>query len=392
LILNFYAPFNTSSTDGSSAAGGNGTNDAFQRSTTAPFAPNPNASPIQQLNDAYTQAEKARNDYLNLANQLNGQAYLNQNTPQPQPAAAAQPFGQNPFQAANPAQQFQQNLQQLQAQQQLQQMQQQAQQQAMQQQALQQQQQLQQMQQQAQQQAMQQQYNPAMQQQMPPQQQQPFDPAAMQQQQQMQQPQGPTIPELNAMIAQPQTPNDKLQALGEIAMRGGGDRETYELLKQEALNPTPGLLPDDADQIRKAALIALGTTAQAQNVGISAGKLPGLTALKTIINNPNDSPAVRAEAVRTLRQLIESPLRASSNTDSDRKFVQKLLDKAKKDRNPDVKAAATQPLGMDPNMMGGGMDPNMMGPPPPGGMPPGMMPPGGGGMGPGMMPTPYAGG
>jgi hypothetical protein len=325
----FFAP-PVGNNRGSSASTNGG--DSFRRSGSQ-FASNPFASPQQQLVDSFQNAEKARNDYLNLANQLNGQAYQNQN---------AYPFGQNPFaanaynpymtNAYNPyaAQQFQQNLQNLQQQQ-------------MWQDQLRQQQQMQQMQQQQPQQPP-----------MPPPQPQGLSAAA--------------FPELNAMIAQPQTPDDKMQALNEVAMRGQGDVETYALLADSALTPTPGLAPEDADQIRRAALMALGTTAQAQNANVPVSELPGMDAIYSIIKNKNENPAVKAEAVRALRMIENPPHPISTDKKKakiDKTVIQNLLKVAKKDKNPDIQSALTEPL--MPPMAGGMMGGDMMGMPP-GGM------------------------
>ena len=120
LVLNINAPLSNyagDSTPGGNSAGSAGqSGDSFQQfKSNAPFTPNPLSSPTEQLQQLYananrerTEAEDARNRYLQRAAELNGQAYVNQNTPQPQPA---QSFGQNPFQV-NPAQQQAQQFQQ----------------------------------------------------------------------------------------------------------------------------------------------------------------------------------------------------------------------------------------------------------------------------------------
>ena len=401
--------------------------DSFQKSSAAnaPFTPNPSATPEQNLENYYREAvkkrqdaENFRNEYLNYANQVSGQAYQNKMSPFAQSSSLPSPFPP-PVPQPNPAlqqQQFQQQLQQLQQAQQLQQQQQQLQQQAQQlqqmqqkvqqeqeaaQQAAQQAQQLQQQQQQQlqqmQQHAMQQQqmqtppqtpppqYNPydpaamAQQQQMqpqtPPPQYNPYDPAAMAQQQQMQ-PQTPppqynpydpmamaqqqqmqqqppmdpamaqqmqqqqqaqglsaaSVADLNNMLLQPQSPKDKLDAINEIAMRQQGDRQTYELLKQEAANSTPGLQPDDANLIRQAALFALGNLNRVQNAQVPTNQLPGMDAINKIINNKSENPAVKAAAVTALGY-IDRP--------QDR-TIQNILKKAERDKNPDVKNAVAQ--------------------------------------------------
>lgn len=303
--------------------------DSFQRAgQPGAFGSNPQ----QALQDAYQQAlnarnnaEQARNNYLNLANQLNGQAYQNQFSQgfgQPQANPFGQPqqgFGQPPVPGMpNPmdpmAQWQQQQLQQQLQQQQMQQMQQL------------QQQQWQQQQQQAQQQAEQQAQQAQQQQQQPPQQQQPQGLSNV------------PVEELNRMIAQPQTLQEKVDAMEEIGVRGQGTPETFELLKQEALSDTsqlpPGQAQDDANYIRQAALWTMGMLNKAQNSQVPTQSLPGLTAIEQIINNKNENPDVKAAAVQAL-QVINRP------TD---KRVAGILKRASKDKNPDVKRLAQEAL------------------------------------------------
>ena len=333
--------------------------DAFQRSTPA------GGNPQQQLQDAYQQARNSRNaaeqsrqSYLNLANQLNGQ---------PQ---QANPFGSDPNAFGQPPQPQlpqQDPMAQWQAQQQQAQLQQQMQQQ----QAAQQQQQqaAQQQQQQAEQQAQLQQQQQAEQ----AAQQQAAEQAA-QQQQQPPQPQGlaqAPVEELNRMIAQPQTLQEKVDAMEEVGVRGQGTPETYELLKQEAMSDTsalpPGQSQDDANYIRQAALWTLGMLNKAQNANVPTASLPGLNAIEQIIGNRNENPDVKAAAIQAL-QVIDRP---------QDKQVAGILKKASKDKNPDVKRLASEALsGKAIPLPGGaapqggpqgpaqdpfaGMDPNML--------------------------------
>jgi hypothetical protein len=400
LVLNINAPL--SNYAGDTPAGGPSSSinptapaigagpsaDTFQRRNNSPFVPNPAASPKEQLEQSYfnalnarNDAEQARNGYLNLANQLNGQAFQTNQTPQPAPVAPPVQPQVNPAQfqqqlsqlqqmqqaqLQQQQQQFQQQLQQQQAQQdaQTQQLQQQLMQQQQQNSQLQQQQQLMQqqaqqqqlMQQQAQQQQMQQamaqqqnpyaQMDPMMQQQLQQQQamaQQanPYaqmDPAMMQQQAQpnmannlqMMRPE-----ELNALIQGPDQ-NQKLNAILEFAARQQGNRETYELLKNEAMAPTtqlpPGQAQEDGNLIRQAALFALGNLNRAQNSQVETAQLPGLDAINNILKNPQESPAVKAAAVTSLGY-IDRP---------QDKVINALLSKAAKDPSQDVKNAVQQ--------------------------------------------------
>lgn len=444
LVLNINAPLSNyagdtpapgsnqaSSTMGSAptapAIGAGPSADTFQRRNNSPFAPNPAAPPREQLEQSYfnalnarNDAEQARNGYLNLANQLNGQAFQTNQTPQPTPAAP--PAGNGlptppptppALPQADPAQfqqqlsqlqqmqqaQLQQQQQQFQQQMQQQQAQQQAQTQQLQEQLLQQQQQNAQLQQQQQmmqqlqsqqqaqqaqnpygqqnpyaqmdpmmQQQLQQaqnpyaQMDPMMQQQMMQQAQQAQNPYAqmdpMMQQQQAGQPNPYTqygsqpsggaqqqgVPsyqtlrpeELNMIIANPQPSNEKLSAILEFAARQQGNRETYELLKNEAMMDTsqlpPGQAQEDGNLIRQAALFALGNLNRAQNSQVETAQLPGLDAINNILKNPNENPAVKAAAVTALGY-IDRP---------QDKVIKGLLNRASKDPNQDVKNAVQQ--------------------------------------------------
>ncbi|WP_373531824.1 HEAT repeat domain-containing protein [Vampirovibrio sp.] len=439
LVLNINGPF-TNVEGESSVSGLPGSNNpagsAINGGTNFPSSPALNAGPAadtfqrrnnnapagslkERLEQAYLNAEQARNEYLNIGNQVNGQAFQANQTPQmPQPAMTS-PMAPLPAFATQPPQtnpqQFQQQLSQLQQMQQtqLQQQQQQFQQQMQQQQAeqqaqiqqlqqqnamlqqqqaqapqpqamdpaMQQQQMMQQMQPQnpyaqgqmdpaTQQQMMMQQMqpqnpyaqgqmDPAMQQQMMMQQMQPQNPygqgpmdPAMQQQQMMQQ-QQPMDPgmqqqpggqdfqamrpeELNMVIANPPTPNHKLGAILEFAARQQGNRETYELLKREALAPTsqlpPGQAQEDGNLVRQAALFALGNLNRAQNSQVETAMLPGLDSINNILGNAQESPAVKAAAVTALGY-IDRP---------QDKVIQGLLNRAAKDPSQDVKNAVQQ--------------------------------------------------
>jgi hypothetical protein len=392
LVLNINSPLISHPGGAPSAALGspsginNGqANDLFQRKTNPPFVPTPGANPAQQLQDAYANAltvrndaEQARTNFMNLASQLENQALSKSAQPanaMPQPAGANNPFAQSslPMQPAIPApaptfqapappapqpdptQQFQQQLQNMQQQQQPQQpaydpiaqqqmlMQQQAQMQPqppqaqmdpMQQQMMQQQAQMQQQPPQAQMDPMQQQMlQQQMMQQQAQMQQQPQQPQMDPMQQQQQAFAGGSVADLNTMIAQPRTPDEKLMALNEIAVRQLGDRQTYELLKQEVANPMQGVPPEAATAIRQAALIALGSlNGSPVNAKLPGNQLYGMTAIQQILNNKNENPLVKASAVAALGYM---------NRPQD-KTIQNLLKQAGKDSNPDVKNAVAQ--------------------------------------------------
>jgi hypothetical protein len=191
--------------------------------------------------------------------------------------------------------------------------------------------------------------DPAMQQMMMQQMQQPQAPMgmdpAMQQQMMMQQPVQPTggsefqtmrPEELNMIIASPPSANQKLGAILEFAARQQGNRETYELLKREALAPTnelpPGQAQEDGNLIRQAALFALGNLNRAQNSQVETRALPGLEAIHAILKNPKENPAVKAAAVTALGY-IDRP---------NDPVIKGLLNQAAKDSNQDVKNAVQQ--------------------------------------------------
>jgi chemotaxis protein histidine kinase CheA len=359
------------------------TNDAFQKSA-AP-APAAGGSPQQQLQAAYAEAEKARNAYLQLANQLNSAAYQNQiSNAASQGGGAGLPAG---FQAtvADPNNQAQQQLQQMQQQQQLQLQQEAAlaqQQQAAEQARQQAEQQLQQQQmQQAQAAAAQQQaqmpadptqqaqaaaqqqpqtpVDPMQQAQAAAQQQAPVDPAQaqaaadpMQQtaQQQAQPPVDPTqqtpqpgapqdlsfasTEELNNMISQAPSIQDKVNAMAELSVRGQGNPATYEILKREASADTSaipaGPQQQQANYARQTALWTLGIMNAMQNASAPTAQLPGLGVISQLVADPKADPSVKVAAIQAL-QVINRPQDPA---------IKQILKKAQKDANPDVKARA----------------------------------------------------
>ena len=141
------------------------------------------------------------------------------------------------------------------------------------------------------------------------------------------------ISDLNTMIAQPRTPDEKLAAINEIATRQQGDRQTYELLKQEISTPMQGIPPETASAIRQAALIALGSlNGNPINAKLPGIQLYGMEGIDRILNDKNENPLIKASAVAALGYM---------NRPQD-KTIQKLLKKAAKDTNPDVKNAVAQ--------------------------------------------------
>lgn len=159
------------------------------------------------------------------------------------------------------------------------------------------------------------------------------------------------VPDLNTMIAQPRTPDEKLMAINEIANRQQGDRQTYELLKQEVSNPMQGVPPEAATAIRQAALIALGSlNGSPVNSKLATNQLYGMDAINQIIGNKNENPLVKASAVAALGYM---------NRPQD-KAIQMMLAKASKDKNPDVQNAVAQvQQGQMMSPAQAGMDPQM---------------------------------
>jgi multidrug efflux pump subunit AcrA (membrane-fusion protein) len=423
VVFNFNIDNPTNYADGSTpaAAGNAGAADTFQKGVSSPdasnpAAPNPAASPEQQVMDEYmnavremNEAKTARDKYMNDAGKLNNGPLSAGGVQLSQPQAPAQPAtAQNGFaaplstvipqpqttpqqQPADPAalqqqanEQAMQQLQQLQQKQQqeaqakaqaeadaaqqqyLQQLQQQdaARQQAAQQQAAQQAQQQAQQQAAAQQQQLQQQQ--AQQQQAAQQAQQQQAAQQAQQPQQPQQPQGlgnASVEELNRMISQPKTLQEKVDAMEEIGVRGQGTPETFELLKQEGLADTstlpPGQAQDDANYVRQAALWTMGMLNKAQNGQVPTAQLPGLNVISQIIGNKNENSDVKAAAVQALQVM---------NRPQDKEF-QKLFKTAEKDKNPDVsRLGADGRAGKNIPLPGGAQAPGAPGANP-GGMP-----------------------
>lgn len=307
---------------------------------------NPYAAPQQQLQQAFQQAQdakvaadQARNSYYNLANQLNTQAYQ-QNTANPYNyqypqyniynAGYPQGYGQQAQQAQQ--QQYQPYPYQQQAQQpynmpinqpflpnygpQFPP---------------------------ANQQAYQYPYNYQQQQQQyqpevpnanqlpPDQQQQPVDQAPVEEQQ-PQEPQGPdyaTMPveQLNQILANPQSIQEKVDVIEQVAMRGQANPETFKLLEQEALLDTSGLpdnnLRQQADYVREAAIWSLGLLNQTQHAQTPTAQLPGLSAFDQIAKSKNESDIVKAAVAQSLGLM---------GREND-KQVKKILKKLAKNKN-----------------------------------------------------------
>jgi hypothetical protein len=311
---------------------------------------NPNAggyvNPQQQIYNAYNDAQKARNNYLDLANRLNNEAYWQQQQQQPQYQVPFGTYGQQPMnQSINygaPQQQQQwPQYSQFPAYNQVQ--------------------------------WQQPQQWPQPQQQWP--QPQPIEPqnVPQPQPQQVQLPEPPKpeeapkpvppqepvnplktagVDDLNMMVANPATLQEKVNAMEEIGVRGQGNPQTYDLLKKEALSDTSQLTGqslDDANYVRQAALWTLGMLNKSQNSGVPTDKLPGIAAIERIIGNKKENVDVQEAAVQAL-QVIDRP--------KDKRIV-KILKQAAKSKNPDLKRLANDALAgktiplptQQPNMM-----------------------------------------
>jgi hypothetical protein len=313
-----------------------------------PQAANPYAPPQQQLQQAYQDAmnarnaaEQARNTYMNLANNLNNQAYLQQQ-PYGQPNPYQTNFGQQPngaplnqsinfppMQQPQPQQQpfpypmpyfpnqpFQPGPQQWPPFQQDQQP----------------------------------QPAPIQPNQVPQPEPQPVQPQPQPEPVDANQPAQPPAPvepsnplktmsvdDLNNFIANPATLQQKINAMEEIGIRGQGNPQTYELLKREALSDTnqlSGQALDDANYVRQASLWTMGMMNKAQNGSVPTDKLPGLSTIEKILGNKRENPEVQAAAVQAL-QVINRPGDAR---------IQKILKAAAKNKNPEVKRIASEAL------------------------------------------------
>lgn len=400
LVLNINAPLSNYAGDGAvsappaanqAPAAAPGTTvspagDSFQKTKpAASFSPNPFASPEQQLQEAYQAALNARNDaenirnsYLNLANNLNGQAFQNKLSPQPS-ALQPQPFGQNAFQAPAPTtpdpqvaqlqqqllmqqQLFQnqlQELQQTQQKQQLMQMQQQqeaaqkaameAQQQAMQQQVREQQALQQQMlaQQQAAQQMdpmMQQMQQPGMQQ---PQMQQPFDP--MQQYQPNGAPPAYNPYDPNAAAQQAYNPYDP-NSMQQQAYNPYDPAQQQMMPQQQPQGLTAAPLSDLNNMMEQGTpednLAAINEVALRQQGDLRTYELLKRTAsVPDPRLQPNEANLKRQAALFALGNLDGSPVNANvpTNVLPGMESIRKIINSRSED--PAVKAAAVTALG-----------------------------------------------
>lgn len=311
------APVNAQNSQNANAAPASG--DTFQRAQQQPTATipiNPAASPQEQLQAAYLNAERARNEYLQLANQLNAQAYQSQAS-----NSAALPGGSvapNGFQApVNAPQQAQQQLQDMQA---LQQQQQEA--------AL-----------------LQQQQAAELARQQAEQQMQMQQAQAAAQQPNMTPPPGnlqdlgfASTDQLNQMIAQSPNLQDKVNAMAELSVRGQGNAMTYDLLKQTAMADTstipPGPEQQQANYVRQTALWTLGIMNAIQNAAAPTAQLPGLGVISQIISSQNTDPSVKVAAIQAL-QVMNRPQDP---------IIKQILNQAKKDPSAEVKARAQSAL------------------------------------------------
>jgi hypothetical protein len=146
-----------------------------------------------------------------------------------------------------------------------------------------------------------------------------------------------TVDDLNMMISSPATLQEKINAMEEVGVRGQGNPQTYEILKREALADTSQLSGqplDDANYIRQAALWTMGMLNKAQNSSVPTDKLPGLASIEKILSNRRENPEVQSAAVQAL-QVIDRP---------NDKRIQKVLKAAAKSKNPDVKRLANEAL------------------------------------------------
>ncbi len=261
--------------------------------------PFPAMDPRQSLQNAYaealrarTMAEQARNSYLNMANQLNSMTFQQQPQPQPQYYPQGQPVN-NPFYFPQPQPQYYPPQQPFQSPEGM-------------------------MSPQPQQVSTQ------------PNQEQPLAPPANT-------PQTATLEDLNTMVDQPATLQERVDAMEEIGVRGFGTPKTYELLQREALANTDhleGLAKDDANYVRQAALWTLGMLNKAQNATVPTDSLPGLNAIEQILKDKRENPDVKSASVQAL-QVINRP---------NDKRIKKVLKKASKDKDPNVSRLAKEAL------------------------------------------------
>lgn len=149
------------------------------------------------------------------------------------------------------------------------------------------------------------------------------------------------ISDLTTLVAQTgqttEVLQDKVDAMEELGIRGMGTPETYDALLKEALRVEPNItdnrLKDDLSYIRRVSLWTLGMMNRHQNQSVPTNQLPGLNVIDQILRDKNEDPNVKVAAIQSLQVL---------NRETDPLIQAELKEAKRNSKHPDVMRVADQ--------------------------------------------------
>jgi len=149
------------------------------------------------------------------------------------------------------------------------------------------------------------------------------------------------ISDLTTLVAQTgqttEVLQDKVDAMEELGIRGMGTPETYDALLKEALRVEPNItdnrLKDDLSYIRRVSLWTLGMMNRHQNQSVPTNQLPGLNVIDQILRDKNEDPNVKVAAIQSLQVL---------NREADQLVQAELKEAKRNSKHPDVIRVADQ--------------------------------------------------
>lgn len=142
-----------------------------------------------------------------------------------------------------------------------------------------------------------------------------------------------STPQLNELVLNPPSLQEKLNAIEELALRNDLDPNTFETLRQNAAIDTASLTGaerNDAVDSKRAALLALSLQNQRLGAQVPLANLPGFNEIQAAALNPNESPEIRKTALQGLRIL---------NRPQD-PMVRKIAKAASRSKDPQMKQMA----------------------------------------------------
>lgn len=164
-----------------------------------------------------------------------------------------------------------------------------------------------------------------------------------------------SVDELNQMIAQPVTLQDKVDAMEELAIRGQGNDLTYQLLMQEAMTDTSFIddprAKNDANYIRQAGLWTLGMLLNSQysDAPMNHPTLQSaLDVMEQIVDNKNEDAEVKIAVVQALRVLNRLDKRINKILDKAEKQGKKLSNKRLQEQSKAALSGEPIPLPAQP--------------------------------------------